>query len=101
MHKAAFTLAVLLVAGSHATGALQQQKGGEDETGPYEVVADWPKLSPTPGYIAGSTPAIFAETPDRVFIGIRGELKLPEKLPRGFNGTWGSMDQRATVPTAV
>lgn len=45
----------------------------------------------------GSTPGIFADTPNRIFLAIRGELKLPEKLPRAFAGTWGSLDQRATV----
>ena len=33
------------------------------------------------GYIWGSQPAVFAESPDRIFIGARGELKAPENPP--------------------
>jgi hypothetical protein len=75
-----------------------QEKGGEDETGPYAVVENWPAPWAKPGYIWGSQPGIFAETPNRIFIAARGELKLPDTLPRGFNGIWGSMNQRATEP---
>jgi len=64
-----------------------QEKGGEDETGPYEVVEKWPIPWAKQGYIWGSQPGIFAQSPDRIFIVARGELKLPETLGRGFNGT--------------
>jgi len=80
--------------------ALLQEKGGEDETGPYEVVEKWPIPWAKQGYIWGSQPGIFAQSPDRIFIVARGELKLPETLGRGFNGTWGSLGQRATEPKA-
>src|SRR5436853_614726 len=76
--------------------ALAQEKGGEDETGPYEVVANWPQPWSAAGYIWGSQPAVFAQSPDRIFIGARGEIKAPDKPPRGFNGSWGSTGQRAT-----
>ena len=52
------------------------------------------------GYVWGSQPAVFAESPDRIFIGARGELKLPDTLPRTCNGMWGSLGQRATEPKA-
>jgi peptidylamidoglycolate lyase len=87
-----------------ARGALSnvegQEKGGDDRTGPYDVVANWPQpLSfAKPGYIWGSTGGIFAETPNRIFIANRGELKLPATLPPGFTGFWGSIEQ-ATTPT--
>ena len=82
-----------------APALLQQDKGGEEETGPYEVVDKWPTPWSQQGYIWGSQPGIFAETPNRIFIAARGELKLPEKLGRGYNGAWGSLGQRATEPT--
>jgi DNA-binding beta-propeller fold protein YncE len=63
-------------------------------------VGDWPKPWAKPGYIWGSQPAVFAETSNRIFLGVRGELKLPDTLPRGFNGIWGSLGERATVPKA-
>src|SRR5262249_34189343 len=57
------------------------QKGGEEETGPYEVVPKWPQPFAPPGYIQGSQGGVFAESPNRIFIANRGEIKLPEKLP--------------------
>ena len=68
-------LAVLVLVPS---SALMQEKGGEDEFGPYEVVENWPQQIPgTEGYTWGSTGGVFAETPDRVWIGQRGMLALP------------------------
>lgn len=53
------------------------EKGGEDETGPYEVVEDWPQpLKSHEGWTWGSTGGIFAETPDKIFIFQRGELPV-------------------------
>jgi DNA-binding beta-propeller fold protein YncE len=97
---------LLSMAGALLAGVLalplgaQQQKGGEEETGPYDVVENWPQPWAKAGYIWGSQPGIFAESPNRIFIAARGELKLPETLPRGFNGIWGSLGERATTPKA-
>jgi peptidylamidoglycolate lyase len=77
---------------------LQQQKGGEgEETGPYDVVANWPQPFARPGYVQGSQGGVFAESSNRIFLANRGELKLPEALPTDFNGAWGSLGQRATL----
>ena len=58
--------------------AVPGAKGGQDFTGPYDVVTDWPKpLSDLPGHDGwtwGAVQGIFAESPDRVFIIQRGEL---------------------------
>jgi hypothetical protein len=58
--------------------AVPAAKGGQDFTGPYEVVPDWPKpISDLPGHqdwTWGAVQGIFAESPDRVFIIQRGEL---------------------------
>ena len=67
-----------------------QQKGGQDETGDYMVAAGWPGPFAKPGYIQGAISGVFAESPNRIFVMNRGEIKLPEKLPNGFNGSWGS-----------
>ncbi|HXD20880.1 MAG TPA: hypothetical protein VN654_27910 [Vicinamibacterales bacterium] len=68
--------------------AVAGQKGGQDQTGPYEVVAGWPKpLSQLPGHEKwtwGAAQGIFAETPNRVFLLQRGELPAidrPEEVP--------------------
>ena len=100
MRIAICAVTLALAAGVLERPALLQDKGGEEETGPYQVVDAWPQPWSKAGYIWGSQPAVFAQSPDRIFIGARGELKLPETLPRGFNGIWGSMGQRATEPKA-
>jgi hypothetical protein len=63
-----------------------QEKGGQEEFGPYEPVANWPQpLEDAPdgvrheGWTWGSVGAVFAETPDRIWIAQRGELPLPPK----------------------
>src|SRR5689334_17899181 len=89
----ALTLAVAAVVGVGllSAPAYLQEKGGGDETGPYEVVKDWPQALPHQGYVWGSQGGVFAESPDRVFLLNRGELKLPDKLPNNFTGFWGSI----------
>jgi peptidylamidoglycolate lyase len=63
--------------------AVPGQIGGQDTTGPYEVVPDWPKpLSQLPGHedwTWGAVQGIFAESPDRVFLLMRGELPQLER----------------------
>jgi hypothetical protein len=58
--------------------AVPGEKGGQDITGPYEVVPDWPKpLTSLPGHEKwtwGAVEGIFAQNPNRVFIVQRGEL---------------------------
>ena len=68
--------------------AVAAQKGGQDQTGPYEVVENWPKpLSQLKGHenwTWGAVQSIFAESPNRVFILMRGELpnlKRPTEVP--------------------
>jgi DNA-binding beta-propeller fold protein YncE len=104
MRKLAFVLGAVLAVGFVSAPALLQgqqkmQKGGEDETGPYEVVKDWPQPWSPKGFIWGSQPGILAESPNRVFVVERGEIKLPDTpMGRGFNGIWGSTGERASVP---
>ena len=64
--------------------AAPADKGGQDEFGPYEVVANWPQPLPDgqdgvkhDGWTWGSSGAVYAETPDRIWIAMRGELPLP------------------------
>jgi hypothetical protein len=104
MRTPVLTLAVVLAIGLLSAPALLQQqpvssnsqKGGEEETGPYEVVSNWPQPFARQGYIQGSQGGVFAESPNRIFIANRGEIKLPEKLPNNFNGAWGSFGSAAT-----
>jgi sugar lactone lactonase YvrE len=78
---------ITLVAAMYAaacTGAkpdqVTQQPGSD--TGPYEVVANWPQPLPDTrhshdGWTWGSVGAVYAESPDRIWIAQRGELPLP------------------------
>ena len=72
-------------AAASAEQAAPQEKGGQDEFGPYEPVANWPQPLPDgpdgvkhDGWTWGSVGAIYAETPDRIWIAQRGELPLPQ-----------------------
>jgi sugar lactone lactonase YvrE len=74
-----------------------QEKGGEDETGPYEVVENWPQPLPGhDGWTWGSTGGIFAETPDRVIVLQRGELPIPEGTRPGPGVIYGAPGRPAT-----
>ena len=83
----AVSLAACSAPASNSTGtpAASQEKGGQEEFGSYEVVENW--LQPLPdgpdgvkheGWTWGSVGAIYAETPDRIWIAQRGELPLPK-----------------------
>lgn len=52
-----------------------RQKGGGDVTGAYDVVPGWPQNPCGEKYTWGSTAGIWAESPDRVFIFMRGCLE--------------------------
>jgi hypothetical protein len=61
-----------------------QERGGQEEFGPYEPVADWPKPLPDgkdgvthAGWTWGPVGGMYAETPDRIWVAMRGELPLP------------------------
>ena len=66
-----------VIASTPHAALMQQQKGGEEETGPYDIVENWPQPWSKAGYIWGSQPGVFAESPNRIFIASRGEIKLP------------------------
>jgi len=52
-------------------------------TGPYQVVENWPRPLPDDrhshdGWTWGSFGGVYAESPDRIWLAMRGELPLPE-----------------------
>ena len=64
--------------------AVAPERGGQEEFGPYEPVPNWPQPLPDgpdgvthAGWTWGSVGAVFAESPDRIWIAQRGELPLP------------------------
>lgn len=76
-------MAAFVLSAGATTTLLSQQKGGNDVTGPYEVVENWPGDICAPGFMPGATAGIFAENPDKVFIFQRG------CLPRTDDQDWG------------
>ena len=85
--------------------SISAKGGAGDITGQYEIPdPNWPQWAhpyPKPGYIWGSQGGVFAESPNRIYLANRGELKLPEKVPNNFPGNWGFFNQMAaTQPIA-
>jgi 6-bladed beta-propeller len=66
--------AVAVLVTAAAIGQAPTEKGGENETGPYDVVTGWPQNYCGAGHVIGSTGGIWAESPDRVYIFNRGCL---------------------------
>jgi len=87
---------LILLAGALWCVASAPEKGGENETGPYEVVAGWPQPLGHPGWTWGSQGGVFAESPNRIYILQRGELPIPEKAPAGYTGGYGAFGTPAT-----
>jgi sugar lactone lactonase YvrE len=76
-------------------------RGGQEQTGPYEVVPDWPKpLSQLKGHEKwtwGAVQGIFAESPNRVYVLMRGELP---SLPRPTEVPYPSVGPSLSFPVA-
>ncbi|MCC7123769.1 MAG: hypothetical protein IT178_02910 [Acidobacteria bacterium] len=66
----------LLAVSAGAVWLSAQTKGGGDETGPYELVPNWPQNFCGAGFQPGSTGGIWAESPDRVVLFTRGCLPV-------------------------
>jgi DNA-binding beta-propeller fold protein YncE len=77
MNKKSFALLCAVVALPAALAG--QGKGGQDETGPYDVVENW--LQPVhPGWYHHVT-GVYAESPNRIFITASGETPIAEVKP--------------------
>jgi peptidylamidoglycolate lyase len=93
LRKCIVPLLAVAVFGLMSTPAALQVVTNEGAVGPYQLDMAWPKMAHPyrTGYLLGSQGGIFAETPNRIFLASRGELKMPGTLPPGFNGFWGSI----------
>lgn len=96
-------LCVVAGSGSAILQGQGNEKGGDDYTGPYNVAMNWPKPSRLagPGRIFGSTSGIWAESADRVYVAVRGEIVLPKTVngrpvPPNFTGAFGALGAQAT-----
>ena len=91
---AILAVAACLLAGASACNRAEPEKAAAASaperwsyqdwpTGPYRVVENWPKPLPDTrhsheGWTWGSFGGVYAESPDRVWIAMRGELPLPK-----------------------
>lgn len=76
----------------HRSTAPVDGKGGEDVSGPYEVIADWPQPLHS-DWVMGRVAGVYAESPDRIYVATSGEL------PSNYQGerVWGP----DTIPKLV
>ncbi len=68
----------------HFTYSPIEGKGGEDISGPYEVIPDWPKPIHNDGWVMGRVAGVYAESPDRIYVATTGEI--PAHL---YERAWG------------
>ena len=93
MRRFLLVISVIVASGLVVTPALMQDM--PSGSSPYDAVDSWLKPFASSGYSFGSTGSVFAESPDRIFIAQRGENKLPDPIPPGFRGFFGSIDEDA------
>jgi sugar lactone lactonase YvrE len=96
--RAPLTAATLVACGLLTTTASLQNVPRNPYTQPsttYYEVERWPKPFASPGFINASNTGVFVESPDRIFLLTRGEVRLPEVLPADFNGAIGSLAAEA------
>lgn len=88
----ATTMAILGVVGPAPT-PIHAQDGERGPVGPspYDVVSGWHTPFSEHGYAFGGNSGIFAESPERILIGQRGETRLPSPIPPEFAGHAGSI----------
>lgn len=58
---------------------------------PYDIVRGWHKPFAEPGFAFGGNSGVFAESPNRILVAQRGEFRLPDPIPAGFQGFAGSI----------
>lgn len=84
-----FSLAVLVAAPS--TALAQAVVSGPVGPSPYNVVRAWHKPFQQPGYAFGGNSGVFAESPDRILVAMRGEYRLPNPVPADFEQHAGTI----------
>ena len=85
MRARIWSLTILLTVVLLAPAAFVQERGMQEEFGPYEPVINWAKPLPDgpdgiphAGWTWGSMGSVYAESPDRIWVANRGELPLPQ-----------------------
>jgi DNA-binding beta-propeller fold protein YncE len=99
MRKVLFVPLAIIGIGMLSSPAVMQQKGGEEESGPYEVVGNWPQPLGHAGLTWGSQGGVFAESPNKIFLLQRGEL--PELPPQPPGPVGAGLFQSPQMPVAA
>ena len=79
------------VFGDAIAGQMAAEVRGPTGPSPYDVVRGWHKPFAQVGYAFGGNSGVFAESPDRIFVAMRGETRLPSPLPEEYLGFAGSI----------
>ena len=126
MNLRSIGLALALIILSACTGAGEAApaaapdpvvKGGQDETGPYDVVVGWqkPAKNHDDRWSWGVAASVVADTPDRIFVLTRGDVDKAKPgspvrrknyvvvLDRNGNEieNWSQWDTMMVAPTAI
>ncbi|HSH74596.1 MAG TPA: hypothetical protein VLA09_02740 [Longimicrobiales bacterium] len=88
---ASATLLTLASTAGATTLLAQAEIRGPVGPSPYDVIRGWHEPFAQPGYALGGNSGVFAESPDRIFIAMRGETRLPDPLPDDFEQHAGSI----------
>jgi hypothetical protein len=64
------------------------------------VVREWQKPFAAQGFAFGGNSGVFAESPDRIFIAMRGETRLPSPIPPEFSQHAGTLGMNVLYATA-
>jgi hypothetical protein len=85
------TTAALLLFASPGVGQQREVIRGPTGPSPYELISFWQEPFADEGFAFGGNSGVFAESPDRIFVSMRGETKLPSPLPEEYLGFAGSL----------
>ena len=93
MMKGIAAKAIAITISIVAPSAVQAQAviSGPVGPSPYDVVRAWHKPFQQPGYAFGGNSGVFAESPDRIFVAMRGEYRLPNPVPAEFSQHAGTI----------
>jgi NHL repeat len=80
--------------------AAQEAPTGPVGPSPYDIITGWHKPFSDPGFAFGGNSGVFAESPDRIFVLMRGETRLPDPIPEEFAGHAGSIGINVLSDTA-
>ena len=94
----AFLVAESPTKAQDARSGSASEKGGSEETGPYDVVPNWPQPL-HPDWTWGRTGGVWAESPDRVYVVQTGEIPVATRHAEGNPPKMHAVDHPDTRTT--